>query len=84
VLPGTDMEYFGDAGERLHMMFNFHVNQRMFYALAASDSRPLIKALKDTRNRPASAQWGHFLRNHDELDLGRLEPDQRKRVYEEF
>ena len=84
VLPGTDMEYFGDAGERLQMMFNFHVNQRMFYALAASDSRPLIKALKDTRNRPASAQWGHFLRNHDELDLGRLEPDQRKRVYEEF
>ncbi|HKO18792.1 MAG TPA: alpha-amylase family protein [Acidobacteriaceae bacterium] len=84
VLPGTDMEYFGDAGERLQMMFNFHVNQRMFYALAASDSRPLIKALKDTRDRPASAQWGHFLRNHDELDLGRLEPGQRKRVFEEF
>ena len=84
VLPGTDMEYFGDAGERLQMMFNFHVNQRIFYALAASDSRPLIKALKDTRNRPASAQWGHFLRNHDELDLGRLEPKQRQLVFKEF
>lgn len=84
VLPGTDMEYFGDAGERLQMMFNFHVNQRVFYALAASDSRPLIKALKDTRNRPASAQWGHFLRNHDELDLGRLEPKQRELVFKEF
>jgi glycosidase len=23
VLPGTDMKYFGDSGERLHMMFNF-------------------------------------------------------------
>jgi maltose alpha-D-glucosyltransferase/alpha-amylase len=84
VLPGTDMEYFGDAGERLQMMFNFHANQRLFYALASGDSRPLIKALKDTKKRPASAQWGHFLRNHDELDLGRLEPEQRQCVFDEF
>ena len=27
VLPDTDMEYFGDDGERMHMMFNFQVNQ---------------------------------------------------------
>jgi len=84
VLPGTDMEYFGVAGERLQMMFNFHANQRLFYALASGDSRPLIKALKDTKKRPASAQWGHFLRNHDELDLGRLEPEQRQCVFDEF
>jgi maltose alpha-D-glucosyltransferase/alpha-amylase len=84
VLPGTDMEYFGEWGERLQMMFNFHVNQRLFYALASADSRPLVKALKDTKNRPASAQWGHFLRNHDELDLGRLDPEQRERVFSEF
>ena len=84
VLPGTDMEYFGVAGERLQMMFNFHANQRLFYALASGDSRPLIKALKDTKKRPASAQWGHFLRNHDELDLGRLAPDERQTVFEAF
>ncbi|HEX3571272.1 MAG TPA: alpha-amylase family protein [Acidobacteriaceae bacterium] len=84
VLPGTDMEYFGEWGERLQMMFNFQVNQRLFYALASADSRPLVKALKDTKKRPASAQWGHFLRNHDELDLGRLDPEQRERVFCEF
>jgi len=84
VLPGTDMEYFGVAGERLQMMFNFHANQRLFYAMAAADSRPLVKALKQTKQRPASAQWGNFLRNHDELDLGRLEPKQREKVFEEF
>ena len=84
VLPGTDMEYFGVAGERLQMMFNFHANQRLFYAMAAADCRPLMKALKQTRPRPASAQWGNFLRNHDELDLGRLEPEQREKVFEEF
>ena len=72
VLPKTDMEYFGDDGDRMHMMFNFHVNQHLFYALASADSRPLAKALADTKPRPATAQWGLFLRNHDELDLGRL------------
>jgi hypothetical protein len=42
----------------MHMMFNFHVNQHLFYALASADSRPLAKALADTRPRPATAQWG--------------------------
>ena len=84
VLPKTDMEYFGKAGDRMHMMFNFQANQHLFYALASSDSRPLIKALKETKPRPASAQWGMFLRNHDELDLGRLTPAQREKVFKSF
>jgi maltose alpha-D-glucosyltransferase / alpha-amylase len=84
VLPETDMEYFGDDGDRMHMMFNFHVNQHLFYALASGDSRPLAKALKDTRPRPATAQWGMFLRNHDELDLGRLTAAQRNIVFKNF
>ena len=77
VLPETDMEYFGDDGDRMHMMFNFQVNQNLFYALATADSRPLAKALAATKPRPATAQWGLFLRNHDELDLGRLTKTQR-------
>jgi len=84
VLPDTDMEYFGDDGDRMHMMFNFQVNQNLFYALAAEDSRPLQKALKVTKRRPATAQWGQFLRNHDELDLGRLTAAQRNTVFEAF
>ncbi|HEV7441449.1 MAG TPA: alpha-amylase family protein [Steroidobacteraceae bacterium] len=84
VLPDTDMEYFGTDGDRMHMMFNFQVNQNLFYALAASDSRPLAKALEATKPRPATAQWGLFLRNHDELDLGRLTPEQGKTVFKAF
>jgi maltose alpha-D-glucosyltransferase/alpha-amylase len=84
VLPKTDMQYFGDEGERLHMMFNFQVNQNLFYALATADSRPLAKALAATRPRPATSQWGMFLRNHDELDLGRLTRAQRERVFAAF
>jgi maltose alpha-D-glucosyltransferase/alpha-amylase len=84
VLPRVDREYFGSSGERLQMMFNFEVNQNLFYALAAADSRPLIKALKATKPRPATAQWGQFLRNHDELDLGRLTKKQRQEVFAAF
>jgi maltose alpha-D-glucosyltransferase/alpha-amylase len=84
VLPGTDMKYFGTAGERLQMMFNFEVNQHLFYALASSDCRPLVKAMRATKSRPTTAQWGQFLRNHDELDLGRLEDKQREVVFAAF
>ncbi len=84
VLPDTDMEYFGDAGERIQMMFNFEVNQHLFLAMATGDGRPLKKAMLATKRRPASAQWGQFLRNHDELDLGRLADDERAAVFAAF
>jgi maltose alpha-D-glucosyltransferase/alpha-amylase len=84
VLPGTDLQYFGDSGERLQMMFNFQVNQHLFYALASGDSRPMVSSLEKTKPRPATAQWGQFLRNHDELDLGRLTRKQREKVFAAF
>jgi maltose alpha-D-glucosyltransferase / alpha-amylase len=82
VEPKNNVHYFGDDGERLQMMFNFWVNQRVFYALATADTRPLVKALEQTRGHPDTAQWGHFLRNHDELDLGRLTEEQRQEVFD--
>jgi maltose alpha-D-glucosyltransferase/alpha-amylase len=84
VLPKTNMQYFGADGDRMHMMFNFQVNQHLFYALASADTRPLIKAMERTESRPASGQWGIFLRNHDELDLGRLTEAQRQEVFASF
>lgn len=84
VRPEDDLHYFGDDGERMQMMFNFHVNQHLFYALAAADTGPLAKALAATKPRPATAQWGLFLRNHDELDLGRLTKAQQRIVFEKF
>ena len=84
VQPKTDLEYFGASGERMQMMFNFAVNQHLFYALATGDSRPLTKAIKATKTTEATAQWGQFLRNHDELDLGRLTTRQRQTVFAAF
>ena len=84
VLPSTDMHYFGSAGERIQMVFNFEVNQHLFLALATSDVRKLKTAMMETKRRPATAQWGQFLRNHDELDLGRLEEKERQAVFAAF
>jgi maltose alpha-D-glucosyltransferase / alpha-amylase len=84
VVPKNDLEYFGKFGERLQMMFNFDVNQHLFYAMASGDSRTLIQAMQNTKPRPATAQWGQFLRNHDELDLGRLTVAQREKVFAAF
>ncbi len=84
VLPDQDLNYFGDRDDRMPMMFNFLVNQNLFYALASADVRPLIGALKKTRQRPITAQWAHFLRNNDELDLGRLTKEQRALVFEKM
>jgi maltose alpha-D-glucosyltransferase/alpha-amylase len=40
--------------------------------------------MQRTESRPASGQWGIFLRNHDELDLGRLTKAQRQKVFDAF
>jgi maltose alpha-D-glucosyltransferase/alpha-amylase len=84
IVPKNDLQYFGQFGERLQMMFNFEVNQHLFYALASGDAGPLIESMQATKKRPATAQWGQFLRNHDELDLGRLTTAQRELVFAEF
>jgi maltose alpha-D-glucosyltransferase/alpha-amylase len=84
VLPKESLRYFGELGDRLQMMLNFAVNQRLFYAMATGDVAPLVKALRDTYQRPPAAQWVNFLRSHDELDLGRLTESQRERVFQAF
>ncbi len=84
VEPGEVVDYFGEHGDRIQMMFNFYVNQFLFYALATGDTKPLVDALEATKQKPPTAQWAQFLRNHDEIDLGRLSDEQRARVFERF
>ncbi|HEY0253881.1 MAG TPA: alpha-amylase family protein, partial [Kofleriaceae bacterium] len=82
VPPKLATQYFGDDGDRLQMMFNFWVNQRVFLSLASGDARPLAKAIMQTPRPSDTAQWANFLRNHDELDLGRLTDDERQTVFD--
>jgi maltose alpha-D-glucosyltransferase/alpha-amylase len=83
-VPPRDARAYFAAGDGLHMMFNFWVNQHLFYALASGDARPLAQALRATARLPQSAQWALFLRNHDELDLGRLPDEYREACFAAF
>src|SRR5438045_3072762 len=76
-------EYFGD-GHRLPMLFNFILNQRTFLALARGEVGPILQALAETPTLPPSCQWATFLRNHDEVDLGRLVGHEHDEVFAAF
>ncbi|MGY3289165.1 glycosidase [Bradyrhizobium sp. LM3.6] len=71
VLPAELEHYFGD-GSRIHLLFAFLLNQHLFLALARESAEPLQRCLTALPGLPQFAQWAQFLRNHDELDLGRL------------
>jgi maltose alpha-D-glucosyltransferase/alpha-amylase len=81
-LDQTD-EFFG-TGDRMNMIFNFMLNQHLFLALARGNASPLRKIMKKMPAIPEIAQWGTFLRNHDELDLGRLSKKHRHEVFAAF
>jgi len=83
VPPKESGSYFA-GGDGLHMMFNFWVNQHLFWSLASGDARPLATALEQTRPVSRSMHWAHFLRNHDELDIGHLPEDAKQGVFESF
>ncbi|HWN41204.1 MAG TPA: alpha-amylase family protein [Thermoanaerobaculia bacterium] len=76
-------QYFGD-GVRLHMLFSFLVNQHYFLALAQQQAEPLVQGLRELPPLPPTGQWANFVRNHDELDLGRLTPAEREEIAGQF
>ncbi len=75
--------YFGE-GNRMHILFNFMLNQYMFLALARQQAAPLVDSLKSLPEIPHIGQWLNFVRNHDELDLSRLTQAEREEVFAAF
>jgi maltose alpha-D-glucosyltransferase/alpha-amylase len=77
-------EYLGKEGDRMHMTFNFMANQHLFLALARRQAEPLIRGMKMLPKISPLSQWANFLRNQDELDLGRLSQKEREECFAEF
>jgi maltose alpha-D-glucosyltransferase / alpha-amylase len=80
-------EYFGNAdgtATRVLMVFAFRLNQALVLALARRDARPVAATLRELPALPQHGQWATFLRNHDEVDLGRLTSEERQEVFREF
>jgi len=76
-------EYFGDDA-KIQMLFSFLLNQHLFLALARQQAEPLARGMRLAPVPPPTGQWANFLRNHDELDLGRLTDEERQEVFRAF
>ncbi|WP_299817602.1 alpha-amylase family protein [uncultured Jannaschia sp.] len=82
-------KYFGGRGfetdERMHMLFDFPLNQAIWLAMARGDAGPIEEALRSRPTEPPlQAQWATFLRNHDELSLDKLSESERQEVFDAF
>jgi maltose alpha-D-glucosyltransferase/alpha-amylase len=75
-------DYFGRGG--MHLLFNFVANQHLWLSLAREEAAPLVGALRETAGIPEADRWANFLRNNDELDLGRLSEEDRRFVFKRF
>jgi maltose alpha-D-glucosyltransferase/alpha-amylase len=81
--PEDTREYFGDDDE-FHMGFHFPVMPRLYMALKQEDRTSVVEILKRTPPIPPSAQWCIFLRNHDELTLEMVTPEERDYMWEQY
>ena len=81
------VKYFGDDGgtnNRLPMLFDFVLSVNCLLALARGAAGPITRALQGSPAIPNHAQWATFLRNHDEVDLSRLTPDEMAECFAAF
>jgi maltose alpha-D-glucosyltransferase / alpha-amylase len=83
--PVDVIHYFGENdGDECQMCYHFPVMPRLYIALHQEDRRPIVEILRRTPPIPPSAQWGMFLRNHDELTLEMVTEEEREYVYHEY
>ena len=85
--PADVVEYFGDpdtGGDECHMAFHFPLMPRIFMAVRRESRFPISEILAQTPPIPDMAQWGIFLRNHDELTLEMVTDEERDYMYAEY
>jgi maltose alpha-D-glucosyltransferase / alpha-amylase len=81
--PADVVPYFG-KGDECHMAFHFPLMPRMFMAARRQVRYPIVEILEQTPSIPDNAQWGIFLRNHDELTLEMVTDEERDYMYQEY
>lgn len=81
--PQDVRAYFGESDE-FHMAFRFPLMPRLFMALRKGNRVPITWALDQTPSIPESCQWANFLRNHDELTLEMVTPEEREWMWEQY
>jgi glycosidase len=80
-IPPSEAPRYFEQGHGMHMLINFWLNQHLILALARCTAEPLSRAIASLPQLPPQSAWANFLRNHDELDLGRLQQSERDEIY---
>src|SRR6185295_8494787 len=81
--PEDVRPYFGD-GDEFQMGFHFPIMPRIFMALKKGRADDMIEILNRTPAIPDNCQWCIFLRNHDELTLEMVTPEERQWMWEQY
>lgn len=81
--PEDLLPYFGD-GDEFHICFHFPIMPRLYMALKQADKSPILDILARTPAIPPGTQWMTFLRNHDELTLEMVTPEERRWMWEQY
>ncbi|MGI5283464.1 maltose alpha-D-glucosyltransferase [Nonomuraea polychroma] len=85
--PEDVVEYFGDpttGGDECHMAFHFPLMPRIYMAVKKETREPISEIMSLTPKLPENAQWGIFLRNHDELTLETVTEEERDYMHNEY
>jgi maltose alpha-D-glucosyltransferase / alpha-amylase len=81
--PEDVRPYFGD-GDEFHMGFHFPIMPRIFMALKKGRADDMVEILNRTPSIPENCQWCIFLRNHDELTLEMVTPEERQWMWGQY
>ncbi len=82
--PPEMIANFFDDDKRVHMSFNFLINQHLFHAMALQEAAPLVKGFERLPKAPESCTWLNFLRHHDELTLVDLDKKAQEEIFAVF
>lgn len=81
--PEEAGQYFGD-GDECHMNYHYPLMPRLFMAVQAEDTYPVVDILEETPAIAETCQWALFLRNHDDLILSTVTDEERVFLYNSF
>jgi maltose alpha-D-glucosyltransferase/alpha-amylase len=82
-LPNDVVKYLGNDDE-FHLAFHFPLMPKIFMALRTGKKSPIEDVIREIPEIPQNCQWGTFLRNHDELTLEMVTPEEREWMWREY
>ena len=83
MMPDESAKYFGE-GDECHMNYHFPLMPRLYMGIAKEDRQDIVDVLRRTPAIPENCQWATFLRNHDELTLEMVTPEEREWMWNHY